>query len=323
MLTLEDINPGTKAKAGHYQALFDTTYTGSLQVNLDGSESTTDSGSIVSYVWKESNSTIATGVNPTVELSVGEHKIQLTITTSFNITKTAWVVITIKTPSRAFKRPVKVSSTEANSGNIASNGVDGNMATRWSSAYSDPQWYEIDLGQRFDITEVILYWENASAKKYQIEESNDGINWTTIVSRMNMPAGARNDILDSLKGGARYIRMYGTARNTQYGYSLWEFEVYGNPDSTAEPFADDLIKTSKVRDEGFFMYPNPLNHGKLTIEYPFGNETNVCITDLTGKVVLIKKIIPSTKMEIDIATLKQGIYIISLNNKYFQKLIVN
>jgi beta-glucosidase len=27
-------------------------------------------------------------------------------------------------------------------------------------------------------------------------------------------------------GTGRYIRMYGTARATQYGYSLWEFQVY-------------------------------------------------------------------------------------------------
>ncbi|WP_209439596.1 glycoside hydrolase family 64 protein, partial [Kitasatospora phosalacinea] len=28
-------------------------------------------------------------------------------------------------------------------------------------------------------------------------------------------------------GTGRYVRMYGTARTTQYGYSLWEFQVYG------------------------------------------------------------------------------------------------
>src|SRR6202034_3294365 len=30
----------------------------------------------------------------------------------------------------------------------------------------------------------------------------------------------------SVTGTGRYIRMYGTARATQYGYSLWEFQVY-------------------------------------------------------------------------------------------------
>ena len=30
----------------------------------------------------------------------------------------------------------------------------------------------------------------------------------------------------AVNGTGRYIRMYGTARATQYGYSLWEFQAY-------------------------------------------------------------------------------------------------
>ena len=31
-----------------------------------------------------------------------------------------------------------------------------------------------------------------------------------------------------VSGGGRYVRMYGTQRVTQYGYSLWEFQVFGS-----------------------------------------------------------------------------------------------
>jgi hypothetical protein len=31
-----------------------------------------------------------------------------------------------------------------------------------------------------------------------------------------------------VSGSGRYVRMYGTQRTTQYGYSLWEFGVYGS-----------------------------------------------------------------------------------------------
>ena len=31
-----------------------------------------------------------------------------------------------------------------------------------------------------------------------------------------------------MSGTGRYVRMYGTARATAYGYSLFEFEVYGS-----------------------------------------------------------------------------------------------
>jgi hypothetical protein len=30
-----------------------------------------------------------------------------------------------------------------------------------------------------------------------------------------------------VSGSGRYVRMYGTTRATGYGYSLWEFQVYG------------------------------------------------------------------------------------------------
>jgi beta-glucosidase len=31
-----------------------------------------------------------------------------------------------------------------------------------------------------------------------------------------------------VSGSGRYVRMYGTARATGYGYSIWEFQVYGS-----------------------------------------------------------------------------------------------
>src|SRR6201986_1937463 len=43
----------------------------------------------------------------------------------------------------------------------ASNAVDGNTGTRWSSAFSDPQWLEVDLGATDSITQVVLNWEAA------------------------------------------------------------------------------------------------------------------------------------------------------------------
>ena len=32
----------------------------------------------------------------------------------------------------------------------------------------------------------------------------------------------------ALSGTGRYVRMYGTERGTPYGYSLWEFKVFGS-----------------------------------------------------------------------------------------------
>jgi hypothetical protein len=125
-------------------------------------------------------------------------------------------------------RPVTVSSVA--DGTQGSNAVDGNMNTRWTSAYSDPQWIYVDLGASYNISEVVLVWEAAYGKSYQIQISTNASTWTTLYSITNGMGGTEN--LTGLSGVGRYVRMYGTARGTTYGYSLWEFEVFGN---TAQP----------------------------------------------------------------------------------------
>src|SRR5277367_2974030 len=105
----------------------------------------------------------------------------------------------------------------------ASDAVDGNTGTRWSSAFSDPQWLQVDLGATASITSVTLQWEAAYATAFQIQTSTDNTNWTTIYSTTTGTGGTQTL---SVNGTGRYVRMNGTARATPYGYSLWEFGVY-------------------------------------------------------------------------------------------------
>ncbi len=69
----------------------------------------------------------------------------------------------------------------------------------------------------------MLVWETAYATAFQIQTSPDGSTWTTIYSTTTGTGGTQ---ALTVSGSARYIRMYGTARATPYGYSLWEFEVF-------------------------------------------------------------------------------------------------
>jgi len=82
----------------------------------------------------------------------------------------------------ALRRPVTVSSTEAGSGSTPQAAVDGSSSTRWSSAFSDNQWLEVDLGAVRAVNRVRLNWESAYGKSYRIEVSNDRSTWTTLAS---------------------------------------------------------------------------------------------------------------------------------------------
>ncbi|MFD3163922.1 glycosyl hydrolase family 18 protein [Herpetosiphon sp. NSE202] len=122
-------------------------------------------------------------------------------------------------------RNATASSTEASSYG-ASLAVDGNSSTRWSSAWSNPQWLQVDFGSSYTLSRVILNWEAAYARSYQVQVSNDANNWQTIYSTSSGDGG--NDNL-SLNGTGRYLRVYTTSKATEWGVSLFELEAYGSP----------------------------------------------------------------------------------------------
>src|SRR3954452_3376494 len=126
-------------------------------------------------------------------------------------------------------KPATASSTEAAGAYLASEAVDGNLGTRWSSQFSDPQWLQVDLGSSQSITRVELNWETAAGKAFQIQVSDNATSWTSIYSTTTSTGG--NQSL-AVNGTGRYVRMYGTQRTTGYGYSLWEFKVFGGGTTT-------------------------------------------------------------------------------------------
>lgn len=142
----------------------------------------------------------------------------------------------------------------------ASNAVDGNDGTRWESSFTDPQWISVDLEQSYSIGQVVLNWEGAYGSQYEIQVSDDNSTWTTIYTETNGDGG-KDDIF--LTGTGQYIRMYGTTRGTEWGYSLYEFEVYEPMDPSTDATLSDLqIDGSTVK--GFS--PSTMNY---VIELPY------------------------------------------------------
>ncbi|MEV7331463.1 family 20 glycosylhydrolase [Micromonospora sp. NPDC093244] len=129
----------------------------------------------------------------------------------------------VATGNLALNRPATASSTET-AAFPASAAVDGDLSTRWSSAYTDPSWIQVDLGSSQELSRVALRWEAAYARAYQIQTSTNGTTWTTAVTVTAGDGGTDEHILNTT---ARYVRVQGTQRATTYGYSLQEFEVYG------------------------------------------------------------------------------------------------
>jgi F5/8 type C domain/Beta-1,3-glucanase len=158
-------------------------------------------------------------------------------------------------------RSVTASSTE-NAGTAAANAVDGNAGTRWSSQFSDPQWLQVDLGASSTVDQVTLVWEAAYARAFTIQLSADASNWTTVFST---GAGTGGTQTLAVSGTGRYVRMNGTARGTPWGYSLWEFQVFGTQagpppssfwgDTSTIPPAQNVL-TVKILNRTNGRYPD-------------------------------------------------------------------
>ena len=125
----------------------------------------------------------------------------------------------------ALNKSVAASSTSGS--NVASNAVDGDAASFWSSASSDPQWLSVDLGSPQNINQVRLIWTASYGKSYQVQVSSDNTNWTAIYNTTN-GAGGTNSI-SFAPTNTRYVRMYGTAQATGLGYGIYEIQVYATP----------------------------------------------------------------------------------------------
>ncbi|MER5323686.1 discoidin domain-containing protein [Streptosporangium roseum] len=149
-------------------------------------------------------------------------------------------------------RAATASSTEGAAYGAAA-AFDGDPSTRWASAFSDPQWIQVDLGATATVNQVVLNWEAAYGRAFKIQLSADGTVWNDAYTTT---AGTGGTQTLPVSGTGRYVRLHGTTRATGYGYSLWEFQVYGttgpgpDPGTWTEVWRDDFDGTSGTSPSG-------------------------------------------------------------------------
>jgi hypothetical protein len=148
----------------------------------------------------------------------------------FNPTTGAWRPFDL---ARDLALGKNATASSVNGTNVAANVTTATTyqnytATRWESSASDPQWVMVDLGTSVEIDRVILKWHTNYASAFSIETSTNATTWSTVYSTTN---GASYSVTDVTFGktSARYVRMNGTRRGTQNGYSVFSFMVLDDP----------------------------------------------------------------------------------------------
>jgi GH18 family chitinase/chitodextrinase len=203
----------------------------------------------------------------------------------------------------ALNKTASASSIEA-AGLEASKAVDGNATTtRWASTEGvDPQWLRIDLGASYAISSVKITWEAAYASTYKVQISPTGADgsWTDLKSITGNTALVNNHT--GLSGTGRFIQIYGTARGTTYGYSIYELEVYGAA----------AAATASLTEARISVYPSPADD-HVTVQLPetWTNPATVTVISATGK-TFISKTITEKESTLELSSLPQGQYIIQV-----------
>ncbi len=150
-----------------------------------------------------------------------------------------------------------VSSSEENVGTASGNVLAGGNDSRWSSNFSDDEWIYIDLGEDMYISRAGIVWENSFASEYEIQIATDGCamtqhkgvyagtertvdvpaEWIT-VGRVSQTERTADEVTTVVGARGRYVRMHGLRRALPYGFSIYEFNVYGISDAVGP---DDLL----------------------------------------------------------------------------------
>lgn len=213
--------------------------------------------------------------------------------TNTELTKTAKVEVMPTNNNLSVGEGVTATASAGN----ANAAIDNNPGTRWESAFEDPQWFMIDFGAPKNVSDIVISWEAANAKDYIIESSNNGTDWTTRISKTDMAGGQRTDYMFDLSFEARYVRLTGTARNLTYGYSIWEFKVFGtNTVSTLSPFPG--------AEKQIVAYPNPA----IDRLYLNNKAQQLNIFNIQGQKVASYNQVS----EIDVTSFAKGFYLIKM-----------
>jgi hypothetical protein len=190
---------------------------------------------------------------------VGDHEL---VFPCFERTGTAIVhILPFEEVNLALHKPATASGAEGD-GTAAPKAVDGKMDTRWSSRFQDNEWIAVDLENCYLLTQVRLIWENAYATSFDIQVSSDGENYTTVKSISGAKGGTQiHDIrINNEPVEAQFVRVFCKTRNTGYGASLWELEVYG------EGLCDPIITAIENINPKFEIINHKfIHHGQIYI----------------------------------------------------------
>jgi hypothetical protein len=202
------------------------------------------------------------------------------------------------------------SSSAASDISRASLANDGNNGSRWETKHVDGQVsLTVDLEQVYTLQEIAINWETACASDYTVEVSKDGNVWTNVANFSGLSGAHKDEI--ALNNAGRYVRVNCQKRATQYGYSIWEIEVYGATSSLRVMNIDNVEVETMENDVNtqVLVYPNPVVD-ELHIQTN-SEAYRVVIVDMRGSIIYQSQ----NEDSVDMSSYANGVYFVTVYAK--------
>ena len=128
-------------------------------------------------------------------------------------------------------KAIEGSSVTNSIGNI----VDNNNSSSWQASSTKDEYVIIDLGDNYLVDGLSIIWEVANAKDYDVKVSKVNSNWQSVnpvYQFVNGVSGNRTDELRFNSVEGKYIRLELKTGSTQWGFRIYELDVYSSSPAT-------------------------------------------------------------------------------------------